>query len=46
MILKIHRFRSGLKAAEERVGELEDNQQKSNLKDREKKIDKKGTESQ
>lgn len=27
---------SGLKAAEERVGELEDNQQKSNLKDREK----------
>lgn len=27
---------SGLEAAEERVGELEDNQQKSNLKDREK----------
>lgn len=26
---------SGLKAAEERVGEFEDNQQKSNLKDRE-----------
>lgn len=46
MILKIHRCTSGLKAAEERVGELEDSQQKSNLKDREKTTGKKGTESQ
>lgn len=46
MKLKIHRLKSGLEAAEERVSEHEDNQQKSNLKNREKTIGKKGTASQ